>query len=220
MRPGLIFDAAIGGTGFNRILETNMKKYLVLLAVALLSGLAISAEDPAVSEALPVRAEADKSPLNDAMKPVGFFEGNWRVEQKVKHPGQDKEMVTQGQFSVERGLKGRALIGHFEAKQHDNQPFFGHMVITSDKAQEGSQTRYGVYWADSEGITTYTTGAEFKDNKFMLTSEDKTGAKQGRARLTYTKVSDDRIDFEMSAETPKGWETHVTGTYTRVKAER
>jgi hypothetical protein len=197
-----------------------MKTFSVLATVALLSAIAISADDPADREALPVRAEADKSPLNEAMKAVEFFEGNWRVEQKIKHPGHDKEMVTQGKFSVERGLKGRALVGHFEAQQHDNQPFFGHMVITSDKAQEGGQTRYGVYWADSEGITSYTTGAEMKDNKFMMTSEDKTGAKQGRARLTYTKVSDDRIDFEMSAETPKGWETHVTGTYTRVKAER
>ena len=52
----------------------------------------------------------------------------------------------------------------------------------------------------------------------MLTFDEykKIGAKRGKARISYTKKTDDRIDFNMEAETEKGWETQIMGTYRKI----
>jgi hypothetical protein len=133
--------------------------------------------------------------------------------------------MSHGIFNVESEMGGFALVGHFESDLPGGEKFYGHMVITADKADKmagdkpaaaAAGKKFGFFWADSQGISSLSHDVTFDGDRLTITAEDYFGAKRGKARISYTKKTDDRIDFNMEAETEKGWETQIMGSYRKI----
>jgi hypothetical protein len=204
-------------------LEINMSKYIVILMAFFMAGAVMAAqEDPKATETS-VKSSAQPQ-LNESLRQLGFFQGKWEVEQQIKAHGQQASQMSHGAFNVESAMGGYALVGHFESDMQGGEKFYGHMVITADKPGKmdgdkpaaAADKKFGFFWADSQGISSLSHDVTFSGDRLTITAEDYFGAKRGKARISYTKKTDDRIDFNMEAETEKGWETQIMGSYRKI----
>jgi hypothetical protein len=218
-----------------------MNKYLtVMLALALMGGAAHAAVDGGGTRPLKTASDGELSP---ALKPLSFFEGHWKVDEKmVAMPNMDaqhkdgamagdknasqKEFEKHGTFNVTRALGGTALVGEYEAESTKGKRFFGHLVLSAEQqrgesAKESKDTgKLTSYWADSHGMACFTRNVTWQDNKLTIESPDMMGEGKGKARVMYSKRDDDHMDFAIEIESTNGWSKMGTGTYTRMDRAR
>jgi len=178
-------------------------------------------------------ARATSAELSPALKSVAFLEGRWRVEQAMQPQYSDKSKSASGVMTIERDLNGNALIGRFEATRTEQRlgEFEGHLVLaaakTDQRAQAGAPGQsmgLSLFWVDSQGNASLTQNVTLADNKLTaIVDKPHGGMAQGekiqQARVTFTKVSDDKMEFSMEAQTQRGWEKVATASYTRMQEQ-
>jgi len=142
-------------------------------------------------------------------------------------PGTSKvneSLSLRGTFEVKRDLAGRAFIGRFESEGMRGEGFFGHMILTAEKRRVAGQERpeataFTSYWADSNGITTFTKDVTWQHDTLSIQAKDRVGDQQGEARVTYRKLDENRIEFNMEMKLDGdgngNWRHFSTATYTR-----
>ena len=135
---------------------------------------------------------------------------------------------------------GTALMGRLVMNSSDQKNSFeGHIFITpaendssadnhgpkntsaapdnqnAQNAAADNLKHYNVFWSDSTGHTSFTKDATWDGTQLTILSDESFHRKNLRSRVTWTRVSADRIDVTMDRDSGNGWTREFSSNYNR-----
>jgi len=172
----------------------------------------------------------DANRLDRNMARLDFFAGSWNVElHKTAAATLDIPTDSHGTYTFKPSHDGSALTGQLEMQGDNNYRYQKTVTIattTPVQAAESVDERaqsvsldtgiFTVSTSDSKGKSSVDTNASFDGTRLTILGEDQHEGKTVKTRTTYTKISNDRIDFSVEKQLNESFEKTLDGTLTRI----
>ena len=162
------------------------------------------------------RHNAGDGKLERALMPLAFLTGSWTVEmRKSATATAPLPANAHGTFRFTPALDGSGLTGELELQGENKYNYQEELVLIAAKQEQAAQPqntsadndKFIVSMSNSMGKTSVDKNASFDGTHLVVLSEEKHGGKTINARATYTKISNERVDFSL--------ETNSTGTFVK-----
>jgi hypothetical protein len=208
------------------IAEAEMKRTLILLAVALLTVAAMAQEKPAAKAAKPATPKAQGTqggmpplpkPSPEMRKLAQTLAGKWTVDVKTEAMQGMPASEAKGEATFTRGPGGLSLLETFRSEGGMGS-FRGHGVTYWDDKDKS----YTGLWCDTMTPAGCASGgaSKWEGDKIVgyMEMPDPSGKVQ-KYRMTYSDIKPDSVTFTMDAPDGSNYKTIMTIVYTRAAAE-